>query len=97
MVTAVTAKPCPTDKARGGEVHSGSQGCAQANARQAVFLGLIRKQSDAHGFLRHGNNILIVHHEASCGVAIQVDVDQQVVEACPQQTFKTKRKTQIVQ
>lgn len=51
-----------------------------------MFLLLIWKQGDALGFACHGNNVLVVHHEASRGVAAQVDVDEEVIVACTKQT-----------
>lgn len=68
-------------------MHSGSQGSTEANAWEAVFLLLIREQSDALCFVCHGNNVLVVHHEASRGVAAQVDVDKEVVVASTKQTY----------
>lgn len=78
-------------------MHPGSQGGAKANAWQAVFLLLIWKQGDALGFVRHGDDVLIVHHEASRGVAAQVDVDEEVVVASTKQTceYHTDRMTVI--
>ena len=67
-------------------MHPGSQGGAEADAWQAMFLLLVWKQGDALGLVCHGNNVLIVHHEASRGVAAQVDVDEEVVVARAEQT-----------
>lgn len=69
-------------------MHPGSEGGAKANAWQAVFLLLIWKQGDALGFICHGDNVLIVHHEASRGVAAQVDVNEEVVVARTKQSCK---------
>ncbi len=69
-------------------MHSGSEGGAEANAWQAMFLLLIRKQRDALGFICHGDNVLVVHHEASCGVAAQVNVNEEVVVANTKQTYR---------
>lgn len=69
-------------------MHSGSQGGAEADAWQAVFLPLIGEQGDALGLVRHGNNVLAVHHKASCGVAAQVDVNEEVVVARTEQTWQ---------
>lgn len=67
-------------------MHSGSQRSAEADAWQAMFLLLIWKERDTLGFICHGNNVLIVHHETSRSVAAQVDVDEEVVIACTKQT-----------
>lgn len=81
------------------ELHPGSEWGAEADAWQAVFLLLIWKQGDALGFIRHGDNVLIVHHEASRGVAAQVDVDEQVVVTGTKQTceWDTDRLLEILQ
>lgn len=51
-----------------------------------MFLLLIGKESDAFGFLCHRDDVLVVHHEASCSIAAQVDVDKEVVVAGTKQT-----------
>lgn len=61
-----------------------------------MFLFLIRKKGDAFGFPGHRNDVLIVHHEASCGVAAQVDVDEEVVVARTKQTCGLETHRNIV-
>ncbi|KAL0608614.1 Zinc finger protein 714 [Plecturocebus cupreus] len=44
------------------------------------------EQGNALGLLRHGDNVLVVHHEPGSGIGAQVDVNQQVIVASAQQT-----------
>lgn len=72
-------------------MHSGSQRGAESNAWQAMFLLFIWEQSDALCVIRHGNNVLIVHHEASCSIAAQVDVDEEVIVASTKKTCEDRQ------
>lgn len=72
-------------------MHSGSEGCAESNAWQAMLLLLMWKQSDTFRFISHRDDVLIIHHETGSRIAPQVDVDEEVIVARTKQTCRGKR------
>lgn len=86
----------PVHKTWGWKVHPGSQRGAEADSWESVFLLLIREQSDAFRFIRHGHNVLFVHHEASCGVAAQVNVNEEVIVTRAKQTCRWQKTEELL-
>lgn len=84
--TVLVAVVIDAHKTGGGKLYPWPEGGAEANPREAMLFVLIREEGDALGLLRHGHDELTVHHEPGSGVGAQVDVNQQVIVAGPQQT-----------
>lgn len=69
--------PASVDHPYRGEVDPRLQRGAEVHARQGVALGLIGEELDGASLVRHGDDELVVHHQASLLRRLKMDAGGQ--------------------